>query len=122
MASDHSRRHSAQVEEVMSRIPAEVTDALDEAQLERLREAIAEARPWREHPVNIRVTLPLFARRMFITLIGGTDQRAPERRAQDRARHPLATGPNLVFMGVAVVGLYAIAGLIALLAAAAVRG
>jgi hypothetical protein len=106
----------------MSRVPEDVTAALTEAQIEQLRAAIGQARPWREHPVDIRVTVPLFARRLFVTLVGGAERRNPERRALDRAAHPLSTLPNLIFLGVGVVALYAIAGLVALVIASAVRG
>jgi len=122
MAGEAGNRQSAQVDDVMSRVPADILASLNDDQVGRLRAVIAEARPWREHPINIRLSLSLFARRLFITLIGGIDRRGPTRRSQDRSMHPIATGPNAIFLGVVVVVLYAIAGLVALLVAAAVRG
>jgi len=105
-----------------SRIPAEVAAALNESQLAALQAAMGEPRPWRKQPVDIRVTFPFFTRRVFITLVAGSDKRNPVRRQQDRDEHPLRTASNMLFLGAAVVALYAIAGVIALLVAAAVRG
>jgi len=122
MASDLGGNISGLVDDVMSRVPPEVTQALSAGQVEKLRAAIAQARPWRRHPIDIRLTLPLFSRRLFVTLVAGADRRNPERRVQDRVTHPLTTVPNLVFIGVGVVALYAIAGMVALMIATAVRG
>lgn len=107
---------------ISARIPPEVTAALNDSQLAALKAAIDEPRPWRKQPVDIRLTFPFFARRVFITLIAGTDKRNPVRRKQDRQQHPLRTASNILFLGAAVIALYAIAGAIALLIAAAVRG
>lgn len=106
----------------MSRVPSEVIAALSGEQLGKLRSAIAEARPWREHSINIRFTLPLVSRRVFVTLVGGVDQRNPGRRVQDRAAHPLGTRTNLTFLSLLAIGLYALAGIVAFLAALAIRG
>jgi hypothetical protein len=110
------------IEDVMSRIPSEVIAALNGEQLGKLRAAIAETRPWREHSINIRLSLPLFSRRLFITLVGGIDQRNAERRAADRVAHPLGTPTNLTFLSLLAIGLYALAGVVAFLAALAFRG
>jgi len=115
-------RQSAQVEEVIARVPPEVLAALNDEQVATLAAAIAETRPWRQHPINIRLTLPWFSRRLFITLIGGVDRRNSERRARDRQAHPLSTRSNVIFLSIVAVGLYAIAGVIAFLAALAIRG
>ena len=47
------------------------------------------------YPVNIRLTVPFLPRPIFVTLIVGTERRAPERRRAERIRHPLTTRGNL---------------------------
>ena len=122
MAMQGAKTDAPSAEGIAARIPAEVSAALTESQLAALKAAIGESRPWRKQPVDIRLTFPFFTRRVFITLLAGTDKRNPKRRLQDRREHPLRTASNLLFLGAAVVALYAVAGVIALLIAAAVRG
>ncbi len=55
--------------------------------------------PWRsDHPVNIRLSIPLLSRRYYLTLVAGTERRSAQRMAEERKKHPLAkTGNVLVF-------------------------
>ena len=122
MSTNEARDISPQVSEIMARVPPEVRDTLSGEQLDALRAAIGEVRPWRKHPIDIRFTFPMGANRAYFTLVAGTNQRNTERRQQDRQAHPLRTASNMVFLGAAVVGLYSVAGVIALVIAAAVRG
>tara|TARA_B100000315_G_scaffold154243_1_gene142789 strand:+ start:1342 stop:1599 length:258 start_codon:yes stop_codon:yes gene_type:complete len=50
------------------------------------------------HPVNIRFSLPFFGRRYFLTILGGSELRGPERRAAERQNHPIKTASNVVFV------------------------
>ena len=50
------------------------------------------------HPVNIRLSLPFFGRRIYLTLVAGQERRPPERLAADRSKHPLATRANITFL------------------------
>ncbi len=50
------------------------------------------------HPVNIRLSIPFFTRRYYLTVIGGTEERSTERLAEDREKHPLATTANMIFL------------------------
>ncbi len=50
------------------------------------------------HPVNIRLSIPLFALRYYLTVIAGKEQRSTERLAEERAKHPLATTANMIFL------------------------
>ncbi len=66
-----------------------------------------------DHPVNLRVSIPLPFRRVYLTIVGGQERRSPQRRRAERKRHPLATWGNLAFLvavGV-VVGLAGVAAL-----------
>ncbi len=122
MSTDDANGDELRALDVAERLPPDIVDALTEDQMAIMRQVITEARPWRKHPVDLRATWPLGSRRLFFTLIAGADRRNPERRERDRKIHPIKTRSNLVFLGIAVVALYAIAGAIALLVATAVRG
>ncbi len=50
------------------------------------------------HPVNIRLSIPLFTRRYYLTVIAGKEQRSTERLAEEREKHPLTTTANLIFL------------------------
>lgn len=122
MPTDQAKRDELRIDDVIARIPTEIRDTLSEEQLQALRDVVGQTRPWRKHPIDIRLTLPVGSHRLFFTLVAGADKRNPDRRAKDREMHPVRTASNMVFIGAAVVALYAIAGVIALLAAMAVRG
>ncbi len=67
--------------------------------------------PWgNDHPVNIRLSIPLLFARYYVTLVAGKERRSGERLASERKKHPLMKLGNLVVM--AVCGT--ICGLIAL--------
>ncbi len=122
MPADEAERDELRIDDIVSRIPAEIRETLTEEQAEALRDAAGQTRPWRKHPIDIRLTAPMGSRRLFVTLVAGADKRNPDRRAKDREIHPIRTASNMLFIGIAVVALYAVAGAIALLAAMAVRG
>ena len=79
--------------------------------------ARVEATPSR-YPVNIRITIPFFPRPFFLTLIIGSERRRPDRRKEERKRHPLNTWGNLatfivswtVFSVAALFGAFVMAG------------
>jgi hypothetical protein len=59
-----------------------------------------EAAAWADaHPVNIRVSLPFFGKRFYLTLVAGQERRAVERLKAERAKNPLATRANIIFLG-----------------------
>ncbi|CAA6604903.1 hypothetical protein MTBLM1_40107 [Rhodospirillaceae bacterium LM-1] len=65
------------------------------------------------HPVNIRFTLPLPHRRIYVTVVCGTEKRAPDRRQVDRDEHPILTFGNFLFVLGVGAAIY-MAGLIGL--------
>lgn len=76
---------------------------------------VTNADGWRRHPVDIRLSLPMLGKRMFLTLVGGIEKRGPERLKEDRVRYPLKTRSNIMFfVGLAVV-LYLIGALLIVL-------
>ena len=52
------------------------------------------------HPVNIRLSVPFFSRRFYLTVIAGQERRPAERLKADRSKHPLATRANIVFFSI----------------------
>ena len=55
--------------------------------------------PWgNDHPVNIRLSIPLLFGRYYVTLLAGKERRSGERLASERDKHPLMKLGNLVVM------------------------
>ncbi len=55
--------------------------------------------PWGDdHPVNIRLTIPLLFGRYYVTLVAGKERRSGERLASERKKHPLMKLGNLAVM------------------------
>ena len=88
--------YAAQADSLFARLPAWVTTTLTAEQKEAIRKAVCDP-ALRHPPVNIRLSLPVFGRRYFLTVIGGTERRSPERRAQEKRRYPVRTVSNFVF-------------------------
>lgn len=62
-------------------------------------EAQREGRAWSsDHPVNIRLSLPLGIGRYYVTIVAGRERRSASRRASERRRHPLATLGNMAVL------------------------
>jgi len=60
---------------------------------------IYAGREWSsEHPLNVRVSIPIGAGRYYVTLVAGRERRARARLALDRRQHPLATPGNALFL------------------------
>ncbi len=55
--------------------------------------------PWGDdHPVNIRLSIPLLFGRYYVTVVAGKERRSGERLASERNKHPLMKLGNLVVM------------------------
>ncbi len=55
--------------------------------------------PWGDdHPVNIRLSLPLLFGRYYVTVVAGKERRSGERLASERNKHPLMKFGNIVVM------------------------
>ncbi len=99
---------------LLARLPPNIADSLTDTQKDAIAEASGDA-SWRSHAVNIRISVPIFDRRFYFTVVGGEEKRDPERRVIDRERHPLRTLANVFFM-VAVACLFYIAAAVAIAA------
>ncbi len=55
--------------------------------------------PWgNDHPVNIRLSIPLLFGRYYVTVVAGKERRSGERQASERKKHPLMKLGNIVVM------------------------
>jgi len=68
--------------------------------------------PWEsDHPINLRLSIPLLFKRYYVTIVVGEERRRPKRLAAERRKHPLVTRGNLFFFALAgtVIGLAGLA-------------
>ncbi len=55
--------------------------------------------PWgNDHPVNIRLSIPLLFGRYYVTIVAGKERRSGERLASESKKHPLMRFGNIVVM------------------------
>ena len=72
----------------------------------------SSAVPWEsDHPINIRLSIPLLIKRYYVTIVVGEERRTPERLSAERRKHPLVSRGNLVFFTLlgTVIGLACLA-------------
>lgn len=87
-------------------LPAKVCRQLAEQDLVAIEDA---ARQWmrergRSLPVDIRFSIPLPFRGIFVNVMAGGERRSKNRRRTERRRRPLATAGNVIFTA-SLVGL-----------------
>ncbi len=63
----------------------------------------------RHHHVDIRLSVPFFGRRFYLTIVSGGEKRNDERRAHDRHHYPLRTAANVFFFVGSGAAFYAVA-------------
>ena len=80
---------------LLANMPPDVASSFTDAQLAQVEEAI-ENRPPSDHPVDIRLTIPIFGRRFYLVFLFGREIRAPARRERDRTRRLLWSFGNIV--------------------------
>lgn len=71
---------------VMSKIEPQVLKSLNLVQLESIRSAISANAPFKRHPIDIRVVIPLFFVRLYCVLLIGRDSRATQRTLENQRR------------------------------------
>ena len=64
-------------------------------QLEAMR-AVFGAGGWRQHSLDIRLSVPFFWRRYYLVMLGGRDLRSEARRALEPPKHPFASFGNAI--------------------------
>jgi hypothetical protein len=70
---------------------------------------LPSARSWRRHAVNLRFSIPFPGGPYYFTLVADRERRDPDRRAEERARHPWRTVGNLAFVLGILVLVYGLA-------------
>ncbi len=75
----------------------------------------AAPQPWTEHPVDIRVSIPLPFARYYLALVAGPERRSADRLTDERRRRRLVRFGNVLFVLAAVVIFYALLLVVALL-------
>ena len=53
---------------------------------------------WRHHPIHIHLSFPVVGGSFFLTVVGGRDDRSPERRRRERRLSPLRRSGNILFL------------------------
>lgn len=85
---------SAAMQRVLERLPAELRAGFTTEQITALDAALDANNPT-HHPINLRLTL--FGQ-AYLVILGGREQRSPERRAAEREQHPLSSPGNVAFL------------------------
>jgi len=68
-------------------MPEEVASSFTELQLTAIEHALGDGR-WDDHPVDVRLSIPVLWRRFYFVLLVGPERRSAERRKYERARRP----------------------------------
>lgn len=97
----------------LSHVPAHIKDSLDDEQLTALADIAAAMRAaWaNRHRVDIRMSVPLFFSRYYITVLSGPDGRNVGRRGEDGVNTGFRRLANVLFIGLVAAGFYTVAGM-----------
>lgn len=87
---------SPKTERLLKEIPQVVLDSFTPEQKSAVVKALGINR-WRQHPIDIRRTIPFPGGPYYIALVLGRESRNPERLVQMRGKHPLYTVANTTF-------------------------
>ena len=90
-------RGKHQIASLFARIPSDVRNSFSESQRRALDDA-AEDLQWGRHSVDLRLSVPFFVDRFYLTIVGGRERRDEGRRADDRRKHPILTFGNRLFL------------------------
>jgi len=89
---------------LLARLPRHVADSLTPEQRRAIERALGGgATP---PPVNIRLSFPILGWRCYLAVLAGRERRGSARREADRARHPLHTAGNFLFILGGAMGFY----------------
>ena len=91
---------SPAAEAFLARLPSDLSNDLSDDQKQVLCGAVEQA--WRKHSVDLRLSVPMFGARYYLTLVAGKDNRCPIRTAKNKEHYPFKTVGNvLFFLGIA---------------------
>jgi hypothetical protein len=105
------------LDEFLSKMPPNVTATFTAKQLSAMENAL-ENRQWRQHPVDLRLSLPLFWKQFYVVLVAGEERRSGDRLRKSQTLHPIWTPGNILVLTTTVVtGLLALSAIVLLLRA-----
>jgi uncharacterized membrane protein YfcA len=84
-------------------MPPQVAITLNPTQLEAIQQALA-ARAWRQHTIDIRLTVPVFARKFYLVVLAGKEQRSTPRPSPTRPTNlasQVVIGLGMTTLGIA---------------------
>ncbi len=90
--------------------PQDASDSLGEPGIANRK--TSSAVPWEsDHPVNLRLSIPLLFKSYYVTIVVGGERRCPDRLTAERRKHPVVTRGNLFFFALVgtVIGLAGLA-------------
>jgi hypothetical protein len=99
---------------ILARLPDEIHSRLTPDIREALAQAVAPPR-WRDHPIDIRFSIPLPFGRYYVALVLGPERRNDERRKAESTARRVMTPANLFFILAIIVSFYGVLGIAALL-------
>ncbi len=111
--ADGAMAVASDAQRFFDRLPPIIVEGLTPEQFSAIERAAGHA-AWTGHPVNIRITIPLYFKNCYLTILAGADRRTRQRRAAERAKHPVRTVGNLLFV-IAGAGFFYIAAVLAFL-------
>ncbi len=82
---------------LLESMPEEVASSFTELQLEMIEHAL-EGGKWRDHPVDVRLSIPVLWRRFYFVLLVGPERWSAERRKYERARRPVRAIADLILL------------------------
>lgn len=95
-SSDEVVDRTIQANWLFARLPPWVVDTMTTEQKEAIHNAITD-NVGNAPPVNIRMHLPWFSRRFYMTVLAGEEKRSEARREHERQKYPLRTIANVFF-------------------------
>ena len=87
---------------VIQRINPEIRASLTPAQLSAIEAAIEGGHQRKEHPIDVRLGMPLFFVRYYFVFLVGRDRRLGTQRAEAKRQHDISISGILLFL---IVGL-----------------
>ncbi len=79
------------------RLDGDIVASLDDWQRHAINDALETAKWSTQHPLNLRLSIPFFKKRFYLTIVGGPEQRTPNRLEEERNTHPVRSIVNFLF-------------------------
>ncbi len=96
---NYSPGHPSSRNRFLESMPEEVASSFTELQLETIEHAL-EGGKWRDHPVDVRLSIPVLWRRFYFVLLAGSERRSAERRKYERARRPVRVIADMILVAI----------------------